>query len=136
MSPFLGVTLDDCFIFHLAGYRSHAYTCKVSCIWEPFKNPLVVFEWTRMPTSFIRHYPNAPTPACLAFLEIRHALQLERDTLKTSWLTLFKSPGNRKRLRIILAIGLFSQWSSNGLVKSLVPTPSPPDGSFERYATT
>lgn len=53
--------------------------------------------------------------------EIRHALQLEREVSKTTtWLTLFKSPGHRKRLRIILAIGLFSQWSGNGLVKPLV----------------
>jgi len=49
--------------------------------------------------------------------QIRHALQLEREILKTtSWLALVKSPGNRKRMRIILAIGLFSQWSGNGLV--------------------
>ncbi|GJJ08646.1 hypothetical protein Clacol_002865 [Clathrus columnatus] len=59
------------------------------------RDPLVVFEWT----------------------QIRHALQLEREISKTTtWLTLFKSPGNRKRMRIILAIGLFSQWSGNGLV--------------------
>ncbi|KAF8575963.1 general substrate transporter [Ramaria rubella] len=59
------------------------------------RDPLVVFEWT----------------------QIRHALQLEREISKTTtWFTLFSSPGNRKRLRIILAIGLFSQWSGNGLV--------------------
>jgi len=59
------------------------------------RDPLVVFEWT----------------------QIRHALQLEHEISETTtWLTLFKSPGNRGRMRIILAIGLFSQWSGNGLV--------------------
>jgi Sugar (and other) transporter len=30
--------------------------------------------------------------------------------------SLFTTPGNRKRMRIILALAFFSQWSGNGLV--------------------
>jgi len=31
------------------------------------------------------------------------------------WKALFSTPGNRKRMRIIIAIAFFSQWSGNGL---------------------
>ncbi|KAF8825128.1 hypothetical protein HHX47_DHR7000752 [Lentinula edodes] len=34
----------------------------------------------------------------------------------TSYFSLFATPGNRKRMRIIIAIAIFSQWSGNGLV--------------------
>jgi len=78
------------------------------------RDPLVVFEWTRMFDRFLRStYALLTSPR----VEIRHALQLEQEiSATTTWFTLFKSPGNRKRMRIILAIGLFSQWSGNGLV--------------------
>lgn len=43
--------------------------------------------------------------------QIRHAIRLEEETNKsTSYLSLFSTPGNRKRMRIILAIAVFSQW--------------------------
>jgi Sugar (and other) transporter len=32
------------------------------------------------------------------------------------WKALFTTPGNRKRMRIIIALAFFSQWSGNGLV--------------------
>ncbi|PPQ69312.1 hypothetical protein CVT25_005913 [Psilocybe cyanescens] len=49
--------------------------------------------------------------------QIRHAIRMEEDINKsTSYLSLFSTPGNRKRMRIILAIAVFSQWSGNGLV--------------------
>lgn len=51
------------------------------------------------------------------YMEIRDALALERETKhETSYISLFTTPGNRKRMRIIIALGLFSQWSGNGLV--------------------
>ncbi|KAG8779330.1 hypothetical protein FRC16_003453 [Serendipita sp. 398] len=49
--------------------------------------------------------------------QIREALSIEREiSSTTSYLTLFKTPGNRRRMRIVLAIGFFSQWAGNGLV--------------------
>ncbi|KDQ55565.1 hypothetical protein JAAARDRAFT_48515 [Jaapia argillacea MUCL 33604] len=51
------------------------------------------------------------------FEEIKAAITFDREVAsKVGWLTLFKTPGNRKRLRIIVAIAFFSQWSGNGLV--------------------
>ncbi|EAU85390.1 hexose transporter [Coprinopsis cinerea okayama7 len=45
--------------------------------------------------------------------QIRHALRLEEKINKTtSYLSLFQTPGNRRRMRLILGIGVFSQWSS------------------------
>ncbi|KAH7310823.1 general substrate transporter [Stachybotrys elegans] len=35
---------------------------------------------------------------------------------KTGWKTLFKTPGNRRRVFILLCLGCFSQWSGNGLI--------------------
>ena len=53
--------------------------------------------------------------------QIREALSMEREiSSMTSYLTLFKTPGNRRRMRIVLAIGFFSQWAGNGLVSYYV----------------
>lgn len=48
--------------------------------------------------------------------QIRHALKLEKETNRLSYLALFNTPGNRKRMRIIIGLAVFSQWSGNGLV--------------------
>lgn len=49
--------------------------------------------------------------------QIRHALRMEEEINKTtSYLSLFQTPGNRKRMTVILGIALCSQWSGNGLV--------------------
>nr|GAT60736.1 hexose transporterarabidopsis thliana mutm homolog-1 [Mycena chlorophos] len=49
--------------------------------------------------------------------QIRHALRLQDEIERgTSYLNLFSTPGNRKRMRIIIGIAVFSQWSGNGLV--------------------
>ncbi|PIL35603.1 MFS general substrate transporter [Ganoderma sinense ZZ0214-1] len=49
--------------------------------------------------------------------QIRHALKLEREAARdTSFNTLFATPGNRKRMVIIVFLAVFSQWSGNGLV--------------------
>ncbi|KAH8825346.1 hypothetical protein DL96DRAFT_1467428 [Flagelloscypha sp. PMI_526] len=49
--------------------------------------------------------------------QIRHALRMEEAVNKsTTYLTLFATSGNRKRMLLIAAIAVFSQWSGNGLV--------------------
>ncbi|KAG8929598.1 hypothetical protein FRC03_006385 [Tulasnella sp. 419] len=51
------------------------------------------------------------------FNEIKEALRLEAEAAASvSYLDLFRTPGNRKRMRIIIALAFFSQWSGNGLV--------------------
>ncbi|KAI9439972.1 general substrate transporter [Lactarius indigo] len=58
------------------------------------RNPLVLFE----------------------IAQIRRSLRMEkRINRKVSFATLFATPGNRKRMQIILGLTLFSQWSGNGL---------------------
>lgn len=43
--------------------------------------------------------------------QIRHAIRMEEElNASTSFRSLFSTPGNRKRMRLIIAIGLFSQW--------------------------
>ncbi|KAF2703375.1 MFS general substrate transporter [Pleomassaria siparia CBS 279.74] len=51
------------------------------------------------------------------YLEMKETLRLEYLNRKTSnYLDFFKTRGNRYRLLIICSLGLFSQWSGNGLV--------------------
>jgi hypothetical protein len=48
--------------------------------------------------------------------EIKAALELDKAAAATvGWKSLISTPGNRKRLTIIVAIAWFSQWSGNGL---------------------
>ncbi|CAE6440914.1 unnamed protein product [Rhizoctonia solani] len=48
--------------------------------------------------------------------EIKEALRLEAEAASsTSYLSLLRTPGNRRRLRIVVAIAFFSQWSGNGI---------------------
>ncbi|KAF2742201.1 general substrate transporter [Sporormia fimetaria CBS 119925] len=49
--------------------------------------------------------------------EIKETLRLEFQYQKTSsYLDFFKTKGNRYRLMLLASLGLFSQWSGNGLV--------------------
>ena len=51
------------------------------------------------------------------FNEIKSAIEFDRAVAaNVGWKSFVTSPGNRKRLRIIVAIAFFSQWSGNGLV--------------------
>jgi hypothetical protein len=44
-------------------------------------------------------------------VKILHALRMEEEINKNaSFASLFATPGNRKRMRIVLGIALFSQW--------------------------
>ncbi|KAF9499272.1 hexose transporter [Pleurotus eryngii] len=49
--------------------------------------------------------------------EIKNAIEFDRTVAaNVGWKALVATPGNRKRMRIILALAFFSQWSGNGLV--------------------
>jgi hypothetical protein len=51
------------------------------------------------------------------FEEIKAAIAFDREVAaNVGWTSLFKTPGNRRRMRIIVALAFFSQWSGNGLV--------------------
>ncbi|KAF9871048.1 sugar transporter [Colletotrichum karsti] len=49
--------------------------------------------------------------------EIEEALQAEKEANdNTSWADLWSTPGNRHRLWISVSLGIFAQWSGNGVV--------------------
>ena len=48
--------------------------------------------------------------------EIKDTLIIEKEYEANGWSELWRTPGNRHRLVILLTLGLFSQWSGNGLV--------------------
>jgi len=50
------------------------------------------------------------------FREIRETIALEKEYEGNGWQELFKTPGNRRRMIILISLGFFSQWSGNGLV--------------------
>ncbi|KAF9467734.1 hexose transporter [Collybia nuda] len=51
------------------------------------------------------------------FEEIKAAIEFDRTVAtKVGYRSLLATPGNRKRMRIIIALAFFSQWSGNGLV--------------------
>ncbi|KAG8974115.1 hypothetical protein FRC05_007863 [Tulasnella sp. 425] len=50
------------------------------------------------------------------FNEIKEAMSMEKDMSQQSYLYLFRTKGNLRRMRVIIALGVFSQWSGNGLV--------------------
>lgn len=49
-------------------------------------------------------------------IEITSAIQLESTLKDASYMELFSTPGNRRRLLISVSLGVFSQWSGNGVV--------------------
>lgn len=51
----------------------------------------------------------------LEYKEMEAVITAE-TSVKTTWKTLVATPGNRRRMIIIVILGLFSQWSGNGLV--------------------
>ncbi|KIJ51839.1 hypothetical protein M422DRAFT_244216 [Sphaerobolus stellatus SS14] len=49
--------------------------------------------------------------------EIKASIEFEKSVQKdVGYKTLFTTPGNRRRMRIIMALALFSQWSGTGIV--------------------
>ncbi len=51
------------------------------------------------------------------FHEIKNAIEFDRTVAaNVGWKALIATPGNRRRMRIIVALAFFSQWSGNGLV--------------------
>ncbi|KAG9665037.1 putative hexose transporter, partial [Aureobasidium melanogenum] len=58
----------------------------------------------------------------LEYNEIVAAIKMDKEADRTGWLDLFKTPGNRKRIGIITAIGFFSQWSGNGIISYYLST--------------
>ena len=60
---------------------------------------------------------NRQDPFVIAeFNQIRETIHLEKEASSFSWLELVKSRGNVHRLMIAASLGLFTQWSGNGLV--------------------
>lgn len=50
------------------------------------------------------------------YQEIKSAIASEAQRGRSAWIDLVRTPGNRRRMRIILAVAFFSQWSGNGLI--------------------
>lgn len=52
----------------------------------------------------------------IEYREIQETIKLEQEFEGNGWTELWRTPGNRHRLVILISLGFFSQWSGNGLV--------------------
>ncbi|KAI1431725.1 general substrate transporter [Xylaria sp. CBS 124048] len=53
------------------------------------------------------------------YVEIKETIKMEMDARQnSSYLDFFKTKGNRYRLVVLLSLGLFSQWSGNGIISN------------------
>jgi len=53
------------------------------------------------------------------FREIKETIKLEMEAnSNTSYLDFFRTKGNRYRLAVLFSLGLFSQWSGNGIISN------------------
>ncbi|KAF2222788.1 general substrate transporter [Elsinoe ampelina] len=59
--------------------------------------------------------PNSDLFVTLSHREMEAVIRAETEN-ETPWSALWSTPGNRRRIFIIVMLGLFSQWSGNGLV--------------------
>lgn len=50
------------------------------------------------------------------YAEIQTRVRHEMESSRHRWIELVQTPGNRKRTFVAACVGLFSQWSGNGLV--------------------
>lgn len=48
--------------------------------------------------------------------EIRQALQLEKENQKSKYIDFLKTPGNRRRLLVLVTMGTGSNWVGNGII--------------------
>jgi hypothetical protein len=48
--------------------------------------------------------------------EIRAAVEMEKVGDQSSWLSFFKTPGNRRRFLVIILLGTVTQWAGNGII--------------------
>lgn len=66
----------------------------------------------------IKYHANgdaADTFVELEYMEMRDVIEAEMS-VKPTWKSLLATPGNRRRILIMVILGVFSQWSGNGLV--------------------
>ncbi|KAH7166560.1 lactose permease [Dactylonectria macrodidyma] len=52
----------------------------------------------------------------LEYNEIRSAIEHEKTSGQTTWKSMVSTPGNRYRMFLVVCMGIFSQWSGNGLI--------------------
>ena len=59
----------------------------------------------------------------LEMAQIRHAVRVDKETGAMSWAALVSTPGNRKRMMIVIALAVFSQWRYVRYFWNSIPTP-------------
>jgi hypothetical protein len=110
--------------FHLVGDSSINAGWAIILTWTRFvpESPRWLVSKDRHEEAFeilVKYHAegNRDDPFVLAeFQQIRETIRLELESSKTRWVELLMSPANRRRALCAACVGLFSQWSGNGLV--------------------
>lgn len=50
------------------------------------------------------------------YTQIRHALELEKENKRTTYMDFFRTPGNRRRLLVLVTMGTGTNWIGNGII--------------------
>ncbi|KAM0566367.1 hypothetical protein ACHAP9_007451 [Verticillium nonalfalfae] len=75
----------------------------------------ILFAWTDFLFKYHCNGDDESPLADLEYREMRAVIEAEIAN-NTGWRSLLKTPGNRRRILVLVLLGLFSQWSGNGLV--------------------
>lgn len=73
---------------------------------EPVSGSLLFLTVTRREDPLVQY----------EYKEIESAISSDDNSQEEGWASLFTTPGHIRRLRLILPLAFFSQWSGNGLV--------------------
>jgi hypothetical protein len=64
-----------------------------------------------------RQFPESSKPSGIPLVVVHGELiSVSVGAGATTWLSMLSTPGNRYRIFLVLCMGLFSQWSGNGLI--------------------
>jgi sugar porter (SP) family MFS transporter len=73
---------------------------------------------------FVRYHANGDANNQIVqsqYDQVKETLELEQIASRTGWAELYATPANRRRIIIVVCLGIFSQWSGNGLISYYLP---------------
>ncbi|KAG7107194.1 Lactose permease like protein [Verticillium longisporum] len=123
------------FCFGTLSWRSTDWRWRASCLFQAFAPSLVLAHLFFMPESPRWLIDNDRSEEALKILaqghangdindelvryeyeEICQAIQSEKDNQKSKYSDSFKTPGNRRRLLVLVTMGTGSNWVGNGII--------------------
>ncbi|TKA51796.1 hypothetical protein B0A55_11054, partial [Friedmanniomyces simplex] len=108
-------------LFNESWYLGAIIAAGLTFIWWVPESPRWLVSRDRSDEAFdilVKYHAEGDRNSALVqaeFAEIQQTVRAELESSKRRWVELLQTPGNRKRTFIAACVGLFSQWSGNGL---------------------